>query len=316
MTVEQREDVRDVRDSTAAGEGAAAYDERRGVTVSALRDLLDRDPEALLVVGADGRVEVGNRSAEELWGGPGRQLLGREVRDLLRPRAEADPAEQPEVAEILATVGHELRTPLTAVLGFAEWALDDWEAASDEEKRAWLRRILDAAVRLDRLLTDLVEYSRTERGELRLELAPVPVAELVREAVEHAELALDGHPLVIRVREDLRVHADRVTLGRVMENLLSNAGKFSPLGAVVAVSAATEGDRILITVRDQGVGIDEDEQDRVFDRFYRSPATASQQGTGIGLAIVRRFVEAQGGQVALVSQPGEGSAFTISLPAG
>lgn len=311
MTVEQREGVRDARDSAAAGEGTAAYEGPRGATVRAVRDLLDGVPEVLMVVGAEGRVEVVNRSAEELWGDPGRQLVGREVRSLLPAEGE-----QPEIAEILATVGHELRTPLTAVLGFAEWALDGWDATTDDEKRAWVRRILDSAVRLDRLLTDLLEYSRTERGELRLELVRVPMSPLVREAVEHAETSLRGHLLDIRVGEDVCVHADRVTLGRVLENLLSNAGKFSPPGSVVRVSAAREGGRVLTTVSDQGVGIHEHEQDRVFDRFYRSPATASQQGTGIGLAIVRRFVEAQDGQVTLVSRPGEGSAFTVSLPAG
>ena len=116
------------------------------------------------------------------------------------------------------------------------------------------------------------------------------------------------------VPDGLRVLADRTAFIRVLENLLTNAAKFAPAGTEVAIQAVAQGQRVLVSVTDCGIGIPPEHQERVFERFHRVPETAATQpGTGIGLAIVKHFIEAQGGEVSLESEPGQGSRFVLHL---
>ena len=217
--------------------------------------------------------------------------------------------------EFLARLSHELRTPLTAVKGFGEWLALNWDRTPDDRKRELLQRMLDAGGRLDDMIGSLVEYSRLERGKVRVELAPHRISELLDEPLEHLASALEHHDLDVRVEDDVTVLVDRDAMTRVIENLLSNAVKFSPPGSTVHITgtdAGAEAGTVLLSVRDEGMGIAEGEQERVFDRFYRAPG-ATQPGSGIGLAIVKQYVEAQDGSVELSSVPGQGSDFTLHL---
>ena len=218
-------------------------------------------------------------------------------------------------SDFLSTVSHELRTPLTSINAFAEWLVNSWESTPDDRKRDIVNRILHAGGRLDELIQDLLDFSRLERGQVQVDVGPQTLAPLVQETISHASASLQGHPLDVEIGTEILVLADASALRRVLGNLLTNASKFSPDGAPIHVVAEMGPDEVVLTVRDEGMGIPLAEQDKVFDRFYRVPATAAHYpGTGIGLAIVKQFTEAQGGRVMVSSPPGEGSAFSVYLP--
>jgi PAS domain S-box-containing protein len=217
-------------------------------------------------------------------------------------------------SDFLSTVSHELRTPLTAIKGFSEWLTNSWDHSDEERKREMVRRIHHAGGRLDFLIQDLLDFSRLERGRLRVDVAPLSLRVLVEEAVQHTATALHGHPVSCEV-EPVLVMAEEATFLRVLENLLTNAAKFSPADAPIVVGSRVDGADVVLSVRDHGVGIPASEHEKIFDRFYRVPSTAQAiPGTGIGLAIVKQFVEAQGGTVSVHAPAGGGTEFRVHLP--
>ncbi|HET6560683.1 MAG TPA: PAS domain S-box protein [Marmoricola sp.] len=217
-------------------------------------------------------------------------------------------------SDFLSTVSHELRTPLTAIKGFAEWLVSAWDETTDQRRKDMVVRILRAGGRLDFLIQDLLDFSRLERGHLKVEVHPHHLSSVVRETLQHVGPSLEHHELECRLDDTAMVYADREALTRVVENLLTNASKFAPLGSTVEVTSAVVGDEVRLSVRDHGIGIPEEEHEKVFDRFYRVPEIMNRHpGTGIGLAIVQQFTEAQGGHVTLSSKPGDGSEFTLHL---
>lgn len=217
-------------------------------------------------------------------------------------------------SDFLSTVSHELRTPLTAIKGFAEVLVGGWGSADEASKLQYVERILSAGQRLDRLIEDLLDFSRLERGQLNISLEPHRLSALVDETLQRIGTGLDDHTLKMDVPDVLWVMADRTAFVRALENLLTNAAKFSPSGSPIVVRAQSEGVEIVIIVRDQGIGIAPDQHDKVFERFHRVAESAtSQPGTGIGLAIVKQFMEAQGGRASVVSALGEGSEFRLHL---
>ncbi len=218
--------------------------------------------------------------------------------------------------DFLSTVSHELRTPLTAIRGFAEWLVGAWDETPDQRRLEMVTRILAAGGRLDFLIQDLLDFSRLERGNLKVKLAPHRLADVVRETLQHAGPALEEHTIATDFDEQATVEVDRNAFMRVVENLLTNAAKFSPGGSTIHVGVRQCEDDVTLSVRDEGIGIAESEHEKVFDRFYRVHETAgSHPGTGIGLAIVKHFVEAQRGRVEVASLPGEGAEFRVHLEA-
>jgi two-component system sensor histidine kinase KdpD len=182
------------------------------------------------------------------------------------------------------------------------------------------------------MVEGLLEYARLERGALQVDLAPHRLSELLEDALRQLAPALENHAVDVRLEEDATVLVDRDAMVRVMENLLTNAAKFSPPGSTVHITTqaapgrvpagrtgvaddapAAGGGTVLLSVRDEGMGIETQEQERVFDRFYRVPSEAASPGSGIGLALVKEYVEAQDGSVELSSAPGEGSDFRVRL---
>ncbi len=220
-------------------------------------------------------------------------------------------------SDFLSTVSHELRTPLTAIRGFSEWLVGAWDETPDDRRRDMVGRMLHAGARLDFLIQDLLDFSRLERGQLKVDLAPQRLAPQVEEALAHTASSLLDRFLQVCVDPDLWVLADRSALARVLENLLTNAAKFSPPGSTVTVTARVRQDGVALTVHNTGVGLAVSEHAKVFDRFYRVPGTAARHpGTGIGLAIVKQFAEAQGARVEVDSVPGESASFTVVLRPG
>jgi two-component system, OmpR family, phosphate regulon sensor histidine kinase PhoR len=220
--------------------------------------------------------------------------------------------------DFVANVSHEFRTPLTAIQGFAETLLGG--ALEDPaNRRRFVEIIREHAARLARLTADLLELSRIEAGELKLEFRPVSLAQLVKSCVETARLKAAAKNLAIEVNPAGALppaRGDANRLQEVLQNLLDNAVQYTPSGGRVEVSATRVGNQLVITVADTGIGIPQAEQSRIFERFYRVDAARSREagGTGLGLSISRHIVEAHGGRIWVESAVGEGSRFHFSVP--
>jgi len=218
--------------------------------------------------------------------------------------------------EFLALVSHELRTPLTAVKGFVDTVLEHWQTLPDQRRRELLDRASSNADELNRLVGQLLDFSRLDAAHVRMTRQRIVVSEEVAHALENLARALAEHPVETHVPAGVAIVADPNAFGDVLTNLLTNAAKFSPDGAPIRVRAEADGADVVVSVVDHGAGIPLDERERVFDRFYQSPSNLpSQRGTGIGLTIAKRFTEMQGGRISVESEPGLGSTFFVSMPA-
>jgi signal transduction histidine kinase/CheY-like chemotaxis protein len=241
-------------------------------------------------------------------------LRGQELQKLNERLQDANQAKN----EFLSRMSHELRTPLAAIMGFSELL---GMADLDERKSEWAKTILKAGQHLLQLVDEVLDISRIEAGELSLSLEPVPIAPLLDEATELIGPLAEGHRVTLhapRIAEGSGyVRADHQRLKQVVINLLSNAVKYNREGGDVEVSVEPEAsDRIRIAVRDTGKGIDPASIERLFTPFERLDAGSDVQGTGLGLALSQRLVEAMGGTLTVTSTPGEGSTFTIELGRG
>jgi signal transduction histidine kinase len=217
----------------------------------------------------------------------------------------------------VATVSHELRTPLTSISGFLEMMLDE-EHALGTSGRQYLDVIRRSTDRLHTLVEDLLLIAQIEAHRIELTRDRVDLADLARATAEAARPSARDKGVEIEVRVDSPppVHGDLGRLGQVLDNLVSNAVKFTGEGGRVVVSAEADGANARVTVSDNGIGIPVDEQPQIFSRFFRA-STATQRaipGTGLGLAISRALVEQHGGTISLTSREGEGTEITVSLP--
>jgi two-component system sensor histidine kinase KdpD len=211
---------------------------------------------------------------------------------------------------LLRAVSHDLRSPLTAIRA-AAGGIDS--PTVDREQRHELAEVISGeAERLTNLVQNLLDLSRLESGSAEPHPEPSSIDEVVDAAASSARL--QNATLDIQLPPDLPpVLADPVQLERVLSNLLENAAKHTTNGAPVAVRAHVTGSRLHVRVTDHGAGIAEDELERIFEPFYRSP-NAAAHGSGLGLAIAKGFVEGNGGRIWARSLPGQGSTFTIDLP--
>jgi len=211
---------------------------------------------------------------------------------------------------------HDLRTPLTSIItGLQTLEQVDYE---EDLSRELVPMAIEGAAHLAEMITNLLDISKMESGQMALHREPVLLEEVAAEAVGRvANLAEqnDLH-LVTEVAQGLEVYADRDLLGRVLVNLLGNAIKFTPSGGTITVGAEREDREVVVSVRDTGEGIPEHELDRIFDKFHMVEGTRAPQrrGTGLGLSFVKLAVEAHGGRVWVESKLGEGSAFYFTLP--
>ncbi|HVM40402.1 MAG TPA: ATP-binding protein [Acidimicrobiia bacterium] len=222
--------------------------------------------------------------------------------------------------DFVANVSHELKTPIGALVALTEAIEGDDDA---EVMRRLSRRVRHEADRLARIVDDLLDLSLIEAQEAP-ERSLVAVSSLVSEAVERVHATADAAGIRIEVHDipgTAAVACDRRQVVSALTNLLDNAVKYSAIpgseGDVVDVAVGVEGPDVVIRVRDQGIGIPERDRDRIFERFYRVDRARSRDsgGTGLGLAIVRHVAQAHGGSVSVESTEGEGSTFTLLLPA-
>jgi signal transduction histidine kinase len=217
--------------------------------------------------------------------------------------------------DLVANVSHELKTPISALRAHLENLLDGVERPDPET----LQVMLNQSERLGRLIDQLLDLSRIESGELRLNRTAVALHALVREVLSEIEVARADRGVRVRdtVPDDLpAVHVDPERVHQVLFNLLDNAVRFTPAGGEVTVAAHRVNGSCEIAVIDTGPGIAAEHLPRLFERFYRADASRSRGdgGTGIGLAIARSVVEAHGGRIRAESRVGRGSVFTFDLP--
>jgi signal transduction histidine kinase len=223
-------------------------------------------------------------------------------------------------SEFLANMSHELRTPLNAVIGFSEVLGERMFGDLNAKQLEYVQDIQSSGRHLLALINDILDLSKVEAGRMELELAPFDL-----------RAALDASLLLVReraarhgVRLELEVDdavtmvvADERRFRQVMLNLLSNAVKFTPDGGRVRVSAVLRDGVVEIAVNDTGVGIPKEDQDLIFEEFRqaRGDSAGKREGTGLGLSLTKRLVEAHGGRLWVTSEPGLGSTFTFTLPA-
>ncbi|MGA8232330.1 MAG: response regulator [Candidatus Acidiferrales bacterium] len=217
----------------------------------------------------------------------------------------------------LSTMSHELRTPLNAILGFSELLCDERYGSLNERQRRYIEHIHTGGRHLLQLINEILDLSKIEAGRFELAIETVPIQTSLGEVLSVMRPLADRKSQTLSQRNEagLYVRADATRLKQVLMNLVGNGIKFTPEGGQVELLARRRDDRVQIEVRDTGPGIPFEEQERIFEAFYRLQKSGeATEGTGLGLAITQRIVEMHGGKLALESQPGQGSCFYFSLP--
>lgn len=243
-----------------------------------------------------------------------------EIGDLARQfneMAEALERDERLRRQMMADIAHELRTPLSVIRGQVEALQDGVFELSPEN----LKPIHDQTLLLGRLVEDLRDLALAEAGRLPLERTEVSLERLIRRIVEAFQPRAQekGLALSVELPEALPpVQADAQRLEQVLENLLSNALRYTPAGGTVNVRAWEEPQWVVFTVEDTGTGIAAEDLPHIFERFYRADKARSRAdgGTGLGLSIAKQLVEAHGGRISAESAPGKGTRFTVRLPRG
>lgn len=221
-------------------------------------------------------------------------------------------------SEFVGNVSHELRTPIFSVQGYLETLLD---GAFDDPNvsRQFLEKAYSNALRLNTLLSDLIDISRIESGELRLSFRYFDVMELLHDIVHTMEIRATQRSVDLRllptVQHDVMVYGDKERLTQVLTNLIDNAIKYNVPNGTVSVSAAEEGGGVVVRVADTGIGIPADHVGRIFERFYRVDKDRSRAvgGTGLGLAIVKHILEAHHAPLTVTSEVGRGTTIAFTL---
>lgn len=222
-------------------------------------------------------------------------------------------------SEFLATMSHELRTPLNAIIGFSELMIDASPGDFDDATEAqFLETIHSSGRHLLSLINDILDLSKVEAGHMELMLSECVIADVVTQILSTLQPLATRSAVTLRMDVDTMapVVADSGKLKQILYNLLSNAIKFTPEGGVVTVQARNREDGLQLSVEDTGIGIDTEDQERIFQEFQQIDMGPDRhfEGTGLGLTLTRRFVELHGGRIWVESTPGEGSQFHVFLP--
>jgi signal transduction histidine kinase/CheY-like chemotaxis protein len=220
-------------------------------------------------------------------------------------------------SDFLASMSHELRTPLSAIIGFSELMRNEpGDDAQASVPREWIEHVNRSGSHLLSLINDVLDLTKVEAGRLELQREPLDLRIAVGESIAGLRPLADRKSLrLVADVEPATIAADRGRFRQILYNLLSNAIKFTPAGGTVTVIGRPTGRTVSIAVADTGIGIAPEDQAAVFEEFRQvGDPEARQAGTGLGLALTRRLVEAHGGEIALDSAPGRGTTFTVTMP--
>lgn len=218
-------------------------------------------------------------------------------------------------ADFLSTISHELRTPLTVLMGNGVTLERTWPELNDGARLEFLSAMNASARVLDEMLTNLLDYSRLEAGELWVSFEPFDVSELVRKECARVAEALGGHRLVTRIEDGQLASGDVLLIRRLVSALLKNASTHTPPGTTLTVSCRRAGDDVVVEIADDGPGIAEEDLPFLGERFFRSGETNSRpKGLGLGLALARGILELHKSELYVQNVPGGGASFWFSLP--
>ncbi len=223
------------------------------------------------------------------------------------------------ISDFTAMIAHDLRSPLISVIGVSEMMKDGLFGAVNEEQRKWLGRVMENGRQLVDMISDFLDVSKLESGRISLTLEEVDLEKLLSTAFDNHQLLAQDKKLVLQknVKPSTRlIHADARRLEQVVNNLLSNALKFTPAGGEIQLGGTEDGSNANIWVRDTGIGIAANEIGSLFEKYKQTTSgkTSQQKGTGLGLVICKMIVEAHGGRIWAESAEGKGTTFAFTLP--
>jgi len=216
--------------------------------------------------------------------------------------------------DFISTISHELRTPLGFIKGYVTTLLredTEWDETSRDD---FLKIIDDEADRLSELIDNLLDSSRLESGTLSMTFEPARLGPVVRAMIQRVEGATPEIEVITEMPDDLPIlEIDSTRIAQVLDNFLTNASKYAP-GAKVYIKVDADDERVRVEVQDEGPGITQEHLSHLFERFYRVPINAATRGTGLGLYISRKIIDAHGGEIGVESIVGEGTSFFFTLP--
>lgn len=235
----------------------------------------------------------------------------------LREKNEALQAADRLKTEFLANVSYELRSPLTSIRGFSEMLRQNYFGELNAQQREYVEGIHDSALHLSGLINDILDLAGIEAGYLTLDIEEFDICQMLSEMLPLLSERLKQHHLQVMIDcPDTigRMSGDETRLKQALFHLLSNAIKYSNEEGTIVLGACREKEFVRLWVRDEGIGIAPEEQEAIFDKFYRGAAGSSKSGTGLGLSMVRSFIELHGGKVTLESAVGKGTTVTCTVP--
>ncbi|MBS1883681.1 MAG: HAMP domain-containing histidine kinase [Actinobacteria bacterium] len=274
------------------------------------------------LVAAAGRLAAGDRSARVEVGGPAETATLGKAFNEMAAELELEASERDQLDrmkdEFVLTASHELRSPLTSVQGFAELLMMERDSLTQRQVET-VEIILDNCRHLVRLLNDLLDLARSDAGRLAIRPQPVRLAPLIEDVVRtmRAQTESSEQSLTEKIDPNLPlIEAEPDRIRQILVNLVTNAHEYSPERASIEVTARVASDAVVINVTDDGPGIPPAQMEHIFERFVRGDAGLTQRvgGTGLGLAIAKSLVELHGGSIAVDSEVGRGSTFTVTLP--
>ena len=245
----------------------------------------------------------------------GEELIGAVI--VLHDISELDHLERIK-RDFVANASHELKTPITAIRGLTETILDDIEMP-EETKHDFIKKVYAQSLRLSSLVTDLMTISRMESDHQEKNFHSFDLVEVAKRSVAASEEITKEKQLDLKLELPaiaMNIKGDYQAISQLVDNLLDNATKYTGMAGTILISIRSENTDVVLTVKDSGIGISPQLQQRIFERFYRVDKARSRElgGTGLGLSIVKNIAEQHGGSVSVESQPGLGSTFCVSLP--